>query len=190
MGRERYADASSFLTSRSTSRGITVSWHHRTLNPKGAPPRWRHGAHVVPRRAHSGLARFTDVYSRCQRLSERRSLSGLGSGSNRQSSCPFPTTFVSVCRVLTQVSSRSPAMSTTSGTFRGTPSRGGGRGQIPSFETSSSPSAIPRPRLGDHVPSGLSNETGSSTLSASRAKQNKRDEVCDSILRVSYMQRC
>lgn len=56
-------------------------------------------------------------------------------------------------------------MSTT-GTYRGTPNKG--RGGIPSYN---SPSGIPRPS--DHQ----SEVGGSSTLSASRAKQSKRDEA-------------
>lgn len=65
-------------------------------------------------------------------------------------------------------------MSATGGTFRGTPSRSGGRGQMPNFENS--PSAIPRPKL-EQVTSGLQSEASASTLSASRQKQSKRDEV-------------
>lgn len=57
-----------------------------------------------------------------------------------------------------------------SGTMRGTPNRQG-RGNIP-FQNSPVNSAIPRPVL-DSQPS----ET-SSSVSASRQKQTKRDEVC------------
>ena len=68
-------------------------------------------------------------------------------------------------------------MSAAGGTFRGTPSRGGhGRGQVPSFENNS-PSNIPRPKLENHASSALQSESGTSTLSASRQKQAKRDEV-------------
>ena len=67
-------------------------------------------------------------------------------------------------------------MSAASGTFRGTPNRGGhGRGQVPAFENS--PSNIPRPKLESHASSAMQSETGTSTLSASRQKQTKRDEV-------------
>ena len=67
-------------------------------------------------------------------------------------------------------------MSAASGTFRGTPNRGGhGRGQVPVFENS--PSNIPRPKLESHASSAMQSETGTSTLSASRQKQSKRDEV-------------
>ncbi len=67
-------------------------------------------------------------------------------------------------------------MSATGGTYRGTPSRGQGRGQVPVFENS--PSNIPRPKLESHVSSAMqSDSTGTSTLSASRQKQAKRDEV-------------
>lgn len=69
-------------------------------------------------------------------------------------------------------------MSANPGTMRGTPSRNSGRGAIP-FATSTPPtnSAIPRPVLETtHTPTS---ETGaSSSLTASRAKQTKRDEVC------------
>lgn len=69
-------------------------------------------------------------------------------------------------------------MSAAGGTFRGTPSRGQGhgRGQVPSFENNS-PSNIPRPKLESHASSALQSEGGTSTLSASRQKQAKRDEV-------------
>ncbi|KAI9654318.1 MAG: hypothetical protein M1829_000939 [Trizodia sp. TS-e1964] len=61
------------------------------------------------------------------------------------------------------------------GTFRGTPNRGPGRGQVPAFNNS--PSAIPRPSHQDPNPSSLQVEGGGSTLSASRQKQSKRDEA-------------
>ncbi|KAI9735970.1 MAG: hypothetical protein M1834_001436 [Cirrosporium novae-zelandiae] len=65
-------------------------------------------------------------------------------------------------------------MSTT-GTFRGTPSRG--RGQIP-FNPGDSPSSnIPRPKHEPPAPAPLQSEVGTSSLSASRQKQTKRDEA-------------
>ena len=60
------------------------------------------------------------------------------------------------------------------GTYRATPNRGQGRGQVPVFENS--PSNIPRPKL-ETQPSTMQSEGGVSTLSASRQKQSKRDEV-------------
>ena len=71
-------------------------------------------------------------------------------------------------------------MSVPSQTLRGTSHRGQGRGTIP-FETSS-PSHIPRPRLGDQHQSTTGSEASMSTaglsgMSTSRQKQNKRDEV-------------
>ncbi|KAK0517102.1 hypothetical protein JMJ35_000257 [Cladonia borealis] len=67
-------------------------------------------------------------------------------------------------------------MSAAGGTYRGTPNRGQGRGQVPVFENS--PSNIPRPKLESHVSSAMqSDSTGTSTLSASRQKQAKRDEA-------------
>ena len=69
-------------------------------------------------------------------------------------------------------------MSATGGTLRNTvntPGRGQGRGQVPAFEDS--PSNIPRPKLDSHPASALQSEAGTSTLSASRQKQSKRDEV-------------
>ncbi|KAK3168056.1 hypothetical protein OEA41_004502 [Lepraria neglecta] len=66
--------------------------------------------------------------------------------------------------------------SAAGGTYRGTPNRGQGRGQVPVFE--SSPSNIPRPKLESHASSAMqSDSTGTSTLSASRQKQSKRDEA-------------
>lgn len=59
------------------------------------------------------------------------------------------------------------------GTYRGTPNRGGGRGQLP-FENS--PSSIPRPKL-ETTQSTQQSDAGTSTLSSSRQKQSKRDEV-------------
>jgi hypothetical protein len=72
----------------------------------------------------------------------------------------------------------SPSVDTemaSSGTFRGTPGRGQGRGNIPTF--TNSPSAIPRPTLETHGSSTSQSEAGGSTMSASRQKQSKRDEV-------------
>ena len=66
-------------------------------------------------------------------------------------------------------------MSAAGGTFRGTPGRGQGRGQVPAFENS--PSNIPRPKLESQQSSAMQSEAGTSTLSASRQKQTKRDEV-------------
>lgn len=68
-------------------------------------------------------------------------------------------------------------MSAVGGTYRGTPNRGQGRGQVPTFE--SSPSNIPRPKLESLASSTMQSECGTSTLSASRQKQSKRDEVFD-----------
>ena len=61
----------------------------------------------------------------------------------------------------------------SSGTMRGTPK---GRGTVPAF-TNSPASSIPRPAFESH-PSGSQSEAGGSTMSASRQKQSKRDEVC------------
>lgn len=75
-------------------------------------------------------------------------------------------------------------MSTPGHTLRGTPhrdqGRGQGRGAIP-FENSPA-SNIPRPRLGEQHQSSTNSEAatsanGFSTVSTSRQKQNKRDEV-------------
>lgn len=71
-----------------------------------------------------------------------------------------------------------------SGTMRGTPTpnRGPDRGRIPTFNNTSSPvpgSSIPRPVLDTQRESFATNSEvgGSSTVSASRQKQSKRDEV-------------
>ncbi len=69
----------------------------------------------------------------------------------------------------------SAIMSAAGGTFRGTPNRGQGRGQVPVFENS--PSNIPRPKLESQASSTIQSDNGMSTLSASRQKQSKRDEV-------------
>lgn len=66
-------------------------------------------------------------------------------------------------------------MSAAGGTFRGTPNRGQNRAQVPTFENS--PSNIPRPKLESHASSAMQSESAISTLSASRQKQSKRDEV-------------
>ncbi|KAL8683047.1 MAG: hypothetical protein Q9186_000957 [Xanthomendoza sp. 1 TL-2023] len=66
-------------------------------------------------------------------------------------------------------------MSAAGGTFRGTPGRGQGRGQVPIFENS--PSNIPRPKLESVASSTMQSESGTSTMSASRQKQSKRDEA-------------
>ena len=66
-------------------------------------------------------------------------------------------------------------MATPGGTYRGTPNRGQGRAQVPIFENS--PSNIPRPKLESQIGSAVQSETATSTLSASRQKQSKRDEV-------------
>ncbi|KAH8592317.1 hypothetical protein B0O99DRAFT_597363 [Bisporella sp. PMI_857] len=67
----------------------------------------------------------------------------------------------------------------SSGTMRGTPNRGQGRGQLPAFTNSPASSNIPRPAFETHASSasGLQSETGGSTMSASRQKQSKRDEA-------------
>jgi hypothetical protein len=65
-----------------------------------------------------------------------------------------------------------PAMA-SSGTMRGTPK---GRGTVPAFSNSPA-SNIPRPAFESH-PSASQSEAGGSTMSASRQKQSKRDEVC------------
>ena len=66
-------------------------------------------------------------------------------------------------------------MSNNPGTMRGTPSRGQTRGNVPNFTNSPAASAIPRPAL-EHTPTSQS-DAGMSTMSASRQKQSKRDEV-------------
>ena len=60
------------------------------------------------------------------------------------------------------------------GTFRGTPNRGQSRAQVP---FTNSPSGIPLPSRDSHTPSTGHSEAGGSTMSASRQKQSKRDEV-------------
>jgi hypothetical protein len=67
-------------------------------------------------------------------------------------------------------------MASSSGTMRGTPNRGQGRGAMPAFNNSPA-SNIPRPAFESHAISGAQSETGGSTMSASRQKQSKRDEV-------------
>jgi hypothetical protein len=62
----------------------------------------------------------------------------------------------------------------SSGTMRGTPNRGQGRGNLPVFNNSPA-SNIPRPAF-ESTPTSHS-EAGGSTMSASRQKQSKRDEV-------------
>lgn len=72
-------------------------------------------------------------------------------------------------------------------TLRGTPGRAQGRGAIPNFPSSpaaaaGSSSSIPRPVLeqtmSSHNTQPPASEAGGSTMSASRQKQTKRDEVC------------
>ena len=65
----------------------------------------------------------------------------------------------------------------SSGTMRGTPNRGQGRGQMPAFSNSPA-SNIPRPAHDTHAASTAQSDAGGSTMSASRQKQSKRDEVC------------
>ncbi|KAK1753144.1 hypothetical protein QBC47DRAFT_304874 [Echria macrotheca] len=67
-------------------------------------------------------------------------------------------------------------MSANPGTMRGTPGRGQGRGAIP-FTNSPSTSAIPRPVLDNNHPAPASETGASSSMSASRQKQSKRDEA-------------
>ena len=61
----------------------------------------------------------------------------------------------------------------STGTMRGTPSRGGNRGTVPAFPNSPA-SNIPRPTLETH---STQSEAGGSTMSVSRQKQTKKDEV-------------
>lgn len=64
-----------------------------------------------------------------------------------------------------------------SGTVRGTPNRGQGRGAIP-FANSPATSNIPRPVLENtHSSNAAISEAGGSSVSASRQKQSKRDEA-------------
>jgi hypothetical protein len=65
----------------------------------------------------------------------------------------------------------------SSGTLRGTPNRGQGRGAMPAFTNSPSASSIPRPTLDSHSSTAPQSDAGGSTMSASRQKQSKRDEV-------------
>jgi hypothetical protein len=74
---------------------------------------------------------------------------------------------------------------TSTGTFRGTPGRGQGRGAMPTFSNSPSTSSIPRPAIESHSSSTPQSDAGGSTMSASRQKQSKRDEVCLKCL-ISY----
>ncbi len=72
-------------------------------------------------------------------------------------------------------------MSANPGTLRGTPGRQGGRGAIPfaanANASSPGPSGIPRP-VHEGAPAGTAaSEAGASSVSASRQKQTKRDEV-------------
>ncbi|KAI1120972.1 hypothetical protein F5Y10DRAFT_257326 [Nemania abortiva] len=67
-----------------------------------------------------------------------------------------------------------------SGTVRGTPNRGQGRGTIPFGSSSPGASGIPRPALESHSHSSHSQPAPSETasgVSASRQKQSKRDEA-------------
>lgn len=64
-------------------------------------------------------------------------------------------------------------MSNTPGTLRGATPK---RAQVP-FESSPSTSSIPRPRV-EATNSSMSEMSGHSTISASRQKQSRRDEVC------------
>lgn len=61
------------------------------------------------------------------------------------------------------------------GTLRGTPKSRSAAGQTGTF--SGSPSHIPRPALETHANQVSASDAGTSTLSASRQKQSKRDEV-------------
>ncbi|KAH0842517.1 CBS domain-containing protein CBSCBSPB3 [Fonsecaea pedrosoi] len=67
----------------------------------------------------------------------------------------------------------SSAMSGVSGTYRGTPTPNR-RGPLPFAD---SPSAIPRPKLESSSNAAPSEMSGTSTVSASRQKQSKRDEA-------------
>lgn len=73
-------------------------------------------------------------------------------------------------------------MATNVGTMRGTPSRQGNRGNLPAFNSPASNIPVPRPALDAHTPhqsaiSTVQSEAAGSTMSASRQKQSKRDEV-------------
>ncbi|KAL5323598.1 hypothetical protein ACEPPN_008137 [Leptodophora sp. 'Broadleaf-Isolate-01'] len=64
-------------------------------------------------------------------------------------------------------------MASSTGTMRGTPSRGGNRGTVPAFPNSPA-SNIPRPTLETHT---TQSEAGGSSMSVSRQKQTKKDEA-------------
>jgi hypothetical protein len=61
------------------------------------------------------------------------------------------------------------------GTMRGTPTNRS-RGNLPNFNSPSS-IPVPRPPFETHASSAVQSEAGGSTMSASRQKQSKRDEV-------------
>ncbi|KAG0647398.1 Meiotically up-regulated 70 [Hyphodiscus hymeniophilus] len=67
-------------------------------------------------------------------------------------------------------------MASNTGTMRGTPNRGQGRGGMPAF-TNSPASNIPRPALETHGSTSVQSDAGGSTMSASRQKQSKKDEA-------------
>ena len=74
--------------------------------------------------------------------------------------------------------------------MRGTPSRSGqARGQLPVFSNSAA-SNIPRPAQDSHATNATTpntqSEVGGSSMSASRAKQSKRDEVRYIIFRLLF----
>lgn len=73
-------------------------------------------------------------------------------------------------------------MASSTGTMRGTPKNN--RGQLPAFNNSPAASNIPRPAFETHA---SQSEAGGSTMSASRQKQTKRDEV--KTTRCSYPER-
>lgn len=76
-------------------------------------------------------------------------------------------------------------MASSAGTMRGTP-KGQGRGTMPAFANSPA-SNIPRPAFETHASSvqAQSEVGGGSTMSASRQKQTKKDDVNMMLLLVS-----
>ena len=107
------------------------------------------------------------------RLAEETSCSGSSSGNCYR--LPKNQSALSIPHVKREHNKKScPAAMASSGTMRGTPK---GRGTVPAFTNSPAASNIPRPALESH-PSGSASEAGGSTMSASRQKQSKRDEVC------------
>jgi hypothetical protein len=137
--------------------------------------------HIATDRHRTGLSRRGPAYSRfpinATRIAPRiPSESTLLVQPSTTSHCRRSARLLTCLRTVAFLHPTLVCTMASHGTMRGTPTRSQGRGQLPAFNNSPA-SSIPRPASEAHGPASASDAGASSTLTASRQKQSKRDEV-------------